>query len=106
VEDDLATRAASVGALADPARRALYDYVAGESGSVSREEAANAVGLPLHSAKFHLDRLVERGLLEVEFRRLSGRKGPGAVSVPDLCVVKPARVWLPKPARPAESAGW
>jgi hypothetical protein len=40
VEGDLATRAASVGALADPARRALYDYVAGESGSVSREEAA------------------------------------------------------------------
>jgi predicted ArsR family transcriptional regulator len=27
---------------------------------------------------FHLDRLVSDGLLEVEFRRLSGREGPGA----------------------------
>jgi predicted ArsR family transcriptional regulator len=32
----------------------------------------------LHTVKFHLDRLVEEGLLEVEYRRLSGRTGPGA----------------------------
>ena len=76
--DDLAARVAGVGALADPARHALYDYVAAQPGSVSREEAANAIGLPLHSAKFHLDRLAERGLLDVEFRRLSDRQGPGA----------------------------
>jgi len=29
-------------------------------------------------AGFHLDRLVEEGLLEVSFRQLSGRTGPGA----------------------------
>jgi predicted ArsR family transcriptional regulator len=29
-------------------------------------------------AGFHLDRLVEEGLLEASFRRLSGRSGPGA----------------------------
>lgn len=78
MEDDLAARVAGVGALADPARHALYEYVSAQPGSVSREEAASAVGLPLHSAKFHLDRLVDRGLLDVEFRRLSGRTGPGA----------------------------
>src|SRR6476646_2321302 len=68
----------SVGALAEPSRRALYDHVARQRTPVSREKAAEAVGLPLHSVKFHLDRLVDEGLLEVEFRRLSGRQGPGA----------------------------
>jgi predicted ArsR family transcriptional regulator len=28
--------------------------------------------------KFHLDRLVDEGLLQVEYRRLTGRTGPGA----------------------------
>lgn len=76
--DELAEQVAGVGALMEPARRELYLYVAAHPDAVSREQAAGAVGLPLHSAKFHLDRLVEEGLLEVEFRRLSGRTGPGA----------------------------
>ena len=76
--DELADHVAAIGALAEPTRRALYRYVATQVEPVSREQAANAVQLPLHTAKFHLDRLVEDGLLEVEFRRLSGRSGPGA----------------------------
>jgi predicted ArsR family transcriptional regulator len=52
--------------------------VASQSEPVGREAAATAVGVAVHSAKFHLDRLVEEGLLEVEYRRLSGRTGPGA----------------------------
>jgi predicted ArsR family transcriptional regulator len=76
--DELADQASSVGALADPTRRALYRYVIEQAGPVSREEAAAAVEVPAHSVKFHLDRLLDAGLLEVEFRRLSGRTGPGA----------------------------
>ena len=68
----------ALGALAEPSRRALYDHVVAQRDAVSREQAADALGLPLHSVKFHLDRLVDEGLLEVEFRRLSGRQGPGA----------------------------
>ena len=75
---DLATQAARVGALADDTRRALYEYVAAQPQPAGREEAATALGLPLHSVKFHLDRLVDAGLLDVEFRRLGGRTGPGA----------------------------
>ncbi|HET8562067.1 MAG TPA: helix-turn-helix domain-containing protein [Marmoricola sp.] len=75
---DFASSVAAIGALADPVRRRLYDYVASCSDAVGREQAAEAAGVPLHSARFHLDRLVEEGLLEVEFRRLSGRSGPGA----------------------------
>lgn len=78
MSDDFAEQVAGIGALAEPARRALYLFVASQSDAVSREQAADACDLPLHSVKFHLDRLVEEGLLAVDFRRLSGRTGPGA----------------------------
>jgi predicted ArsR family transcriptional regulator len=45
---------------------------------VSREQAAEAVGVAVHVAKFHLDRLVNDGLLDFEYRRPPDRRGPGA----------------------------
>ncbi len=68
----------SVAALAEPVRRQLYETVATAPGAISREQAAAAIGVPAHTAKFHLDRLVDEGLLEVEYRRLTGRTGPGS----------------------------
>jgi len=78
VDGDFAAQVAGVGALAEPARRALYLYVVGQPEPVSRDRAAAGVGLARHTAKFHLDKLVAEGLLSTEFRRLSGRTGPGA----------------------------
>ncbi|MEE2033620.1 helix-turn-helix transcriptional regulator [Rhodococcus chondri] len=78
MRDDLERDIAGIGALADPVRRSLYLYVTAQPEAVGREDAAAAVDLPVHSAKFHLDRLVAEGLLDTEFRRLSGRTGPGA----------------------------
>ena len=49
-----------------------------QSGAVSRDEAATALGLARTTAAFHLDRLVDEGLLGVEFARRTGRSGPGA----------------------------
>lgn len=72
------TDIAGVAALAEPVRLDLYRFVGGQPGPVGRDEAATAVGVPRHVAKFHLDKLVEEGLLDVEFRRLTGRAGPGA----------------------------
>jgi predicted ArsR family transcriptional regulator len=69
---------AGLAVLGEPARRALYLYVADRQGDVGRDEAARAVGVSRSLAGFHLDRLVEEGLLEASFRRLSGRVGPGA----------------------------
>jgi predicted ArsR family transcriptional regulator len=89
----------SVGVLAEPSRRALYEHVVGQRSPVSREQAAEAVGLPLHSVKFHLDRLVDEGLLEVEFRRLSGRQGPGAGRPAKLYRRARAEVSVSLPAR-------
>lgn len=68
----------AVASLAEPVRRALYEHVAASAESVSRDDAAEAVGVSRQVAAYHLDRLSDDGLLDVEFRRLSGRAGPGA----------------------------
>ncbi len=68
----------SVALLEEPNRRRLYDLVAARHGEVGRDEAAVALGISRELAAFHLDRLVDGGLLETSFRRLSARKGPGS----------------------------
>ncbi|MCG7529240.1 helix-turn-helix domain-containing protein [Streptomyces sp. OfavH-34-F] len=74
--DDAALDA--LAALGDPVRRGLYRHVAAAPGDVTRDAAAEAVGVSRSVAAFHLDKLVEAGLLTTAFRRLSGRTGPGA----------------------------
>ena len=68
----------AVAVLADPVRRGLYEFVADAGHEVGRAEAADAVGVARTLAAFHLDKLVDAGLLEVAHRRLTGRSGPGA----------------------------
>jgi predicted ArsR family transcriptional regulator len=72
------TNIGRIAALADPVRRALYVFVARTPGDVSRDRAARAVGIARPLAAFHLDKLVEQGLLEASYRRLTRRRGPGA----------------------------
>jgi predicted ArsR family transcriptional regulator len=67
-----------VATLLEPTRRKLYRYVTDQIGAVSRDQAAEAVGVSRAMAAFHLDRLVESGLLRANYRRLSGRTGRGA----------------------------
>ena len=71
-------RIATVAALDDPVRRAVFDFVAGSGSAVSRDATAQELGLSRRVAAMHLDRLAEVGLLSVEFRRLHDRTGPGA----------------------------
>lgn len=68
----------AVASLAGKLRRDLYDFVVSSPSPVSRDEAALALGAARQVAAYHLDHLVEQGLLDVEFRRLTGRVGPGA----------------------------
>jgi predicted ArsR family transcriptional regulator len=68
----------AVALLDEPVRRALYDWVVARGDATSRDEAAAGVGIARALAAFHLDRLVRDGLLTAEYRRLSGRTGPGA----------------------------
>jgi predicted ArsR family transcriptional regulator len=75
---DLGRNASGIGSLAEPTRRRLYDYVVAQPGPVGREQTARELDLALHTVSFHLDRLVEEGLLDVEYRRLTERSGPGS----------------------------
>jgi predicted ArsR family transcriptional regulator len=68
----------AIALLQDPARRSLYDFVVAAGRAVSRNEAAQAVGVQRTLAAFHLDRLASAGLLDVAYRRAGGRSGPGA----------------------------
>lgn len=76
--EDAASQISAIAALNEPIRRDLYAYVVDRPEAVGREEAAEAVGISRELAAFHLDKLLEEGLLDVEYRRISGRTGPGA----------------------------
>jgi predicted ArsR family transcriptional regulator len=69
---------ASVSCLDDRVRGRLYAFVSGRSEPVGRDEAAAAVGIGRALAVYHLDKLVESGLLTASYRRPPGRGGPGA----------------------------
>ncbi|HZZ96284.1 MAG TPA: helix-turn-helix domain-containing protein [Jatrophihabitantaceae bacterium] len=77
-EADLDAQLSGIASLAEPVRRTLYRFVIGERAPVSREQAAAAIGVAHHVAKFHLDRLEQDGLLQTEYSRPPGRTGPGA----------------------------
>ena len=69
---------ASLSSLDDPVRRRLYEVVTGQPGPVGRDEAAAAAGVGRALAVYHLDKLVESGLLAASYQRPPGRSGPGA----------------------------
>jgi len=53
----------AVAVLADGVRRSLFEFVRRAPASVTREEAAAAVGVSRKLAAFHLEKLVDLGLL-------------------------------------------
>jgi len=71
-------RSADAQVLADERRRAVYLFVSRSHGAVTVNEVADAFAIHRNAAKHHLDRLLEAGLLQAEFRRINGRRGPGA----------------------------
>lgn len=75
---DFTEQVSGIAALDEPVRRDLYLYVSRQAEPVSRDQAAEGVGVARHTAKFHLEKLVDEGLLDTDFRRLAGRRGPGA----------------------------
>jgi predicted ArsR family transcriptional regulator len=75
---DLKRDASAIGALEDDLRRNAYLFVRGEGRPVSRDEVARQLGISRKLAAFHLDKLVERGLLEPSYARPPGRSGRGA----------------------------
>jgi predicted ArsR family transcriptional regulator len=95
----------AVAVLADPTRRRLYDYVVRQPSLVSRDDAASAFELPRTTAAFHLDRLVDEGLLDVVYQRRTGRTGPGAGRPAKLYRRSDQHVAVSLPQRRYELAG-
>jgi len=91
--------------LDEPVRRDLYLYVCRQGRPVSRDEAAQALGISRSLAAFHLDRLLDGGLLESSFQRLSGRTGPGAGRPSKLYERSSSQVDLTLPPRRYQLAG-
>ena len=80
----------AIAALDDDLRRRLYLFVRDQGRPVGRDEAAEAVGISRKLAAFHLDKLVDRGLLRFAYARPEGRTGRGAG--------RPAKVYQPAEA--------
>jgi predicted ArsR family transcriptional regulator len=64
--------------LDEPIRRRIYELVRRARRPMSREEVAVEVGISRKLAAFHLDKLLDRGLLKTHYARPAGRSGPGA----------------------------
>lgn len=90
--------------LTDPVRRTLYRHVAAQREPVSRDAAARATGISRSLAAYHLDRLVDDGVLECRYERLSGRRGPGAGRPSKLYARSEARIQVSVPPRDYELA--
>jgi predicted ArsR family transcriptional regulator len=94
-----------VGAIAlldEPKRRTLYELVTASRQPIGRDEAAAALGIGRELAAFHLDRLAAAGLLDVEYRRLGERRGPGAGRPAKLYRRSASEVAVSLPARDYE----
>lgn len=59
-------------------RARLYRIVSASPEPMGRDETAAAAGIGRSLAAYHLDRLVELGLLIATYQRPAGRTGPGA----------------------------
>lgn len=100
--DTMADDLEAVSALADPVRRGLYEHVASQPGPVTREGAASAAGISRTLAAYHLDKMVDAGLLDAGYARPEGRGGPGAGrpakhyrrAEQELSVTLPARSYM------------
>lgn len=94
----------SLALLRDPLRRAIYRFVSRALEPVSRDDVAVAVAASRSLVAFHLDKLVDHGLLETSFRRLSGRSGPGAGRPAKLYERSQVQLDVSLPAREYELA--
>jgi len=102
---DLERQIAAIALLDEPIRRGLYLYVAERRSEVGRDEAARALRISRALAAFHLDKLVQQGLLDASYRRLTARRGPGAGRPSKLYHRSARQLDLTLPERRYELAG-
>jgi predicted ArsR family transcriptional regulator len=91
--------------LADELRRQIYAYVRGARRPVTREDVAQANGISWRLAAFHLEKLLERGLLTSHYARPRARGGPGAGRSSKYYEPSDAQIEISIPDRRYELAG-
>ena len=96
---DIDQQLTGLASLGDPLRRALYRHLAERGVPVSRDDAALAVGISRPLAAYHLDKLVDDGLLEARYQRRGRRRGPGAGRPAKHYVRADRQIELSLPAR-------
>jgi predicted ArsR family transcriptional regulator len=67
-----------IAALDDRLRQRIYLFIRGRRAAVTRDDVARELGISRKLAAFHLDKLLDRGLLRAHYARPAGRSGPGA----------------------------
>ena len=101
---DLEHRVAGVAAIDNALSRRAYRLVM-QDRWVTRDRVAGHLGVARSVAAFHLDKLVEAGLLSTRFERVSGRTGPGAGRPAKLYGLADAEVDVSLPPRRYDLAG-
>jgi predicted ArsR family transcriptional regulator len=86
-------------ALGDPTRRRVFFAVRAAEAAQTKDQVAEAVGIERRLAGFHLDKLVEHGFLDADFRRPAGRTGPGAGRPPKRYTLASAGLSVSLPER-------
>ena len=76
-EASFVDRVHGVATLDHPVTISVYRLLVAR-GELSRDQTAEALDLARSVAAFHLDKLVDTGLADVRYERLTGRSGPGA----------------------------
>lgn len=90
--------------LDEPTRWSVYQAVR-QDPPASRAQVAEAVGISVSLAAFHLDTLVDASLLEASYARPPGRGGPGAGRPAKWYRPSDARLEVSVPARRYELLG-
>jgi predicted ArsR family transcriptional regulator len=95
----------ALAALSEPTRRRVFDFLRGSTGPATRDQVAAALGIGRPIAAFHLDALAKAGVVEVDFARPAGRRGPGAGRPAKRYRVAAAEIAASLPARRYDLAG-
>lgn len=103
-EAEFVDRVRRIAALDHPVTQSVYRLLT-ERDEVSRDAAAQALALARSVAAFHLDKLVDAGLADVRFERLTGRSGPGAGRTAKLYRRSATEIGVSLPERRYDLAG-
>lgn len=94
-----AERLSAVASLGDPVRKTLFELLRRSPQALSRDDCAAALDLPKSTVRAHLDRMVADRILDVDFRKVGVRTGPGSGRPTKLYTVALAEVGASVPAR-------